>query len=328
VQQQLAGLLAQVPFSRSWHPAGAETVFRWRKRVPARLFEQLFYTVAGPARADSPGLRWRGLLVCAVDGTLTPVPDTPANRKHFGSTGTADDSGPFPQMRAVVVSVAGDRATLGAALGTSATGEQTLTKQLVEDHPEVFAAGRVFIFDRNWPGAELVAAIRAAGGHVIARLKSDLSFPLHGKEHDGSWRSQLSTPDGPLPARLVDYQLRTPSDGHTGRDAAECYTLLTTLADPHTHSAEEVAALYPRRWSGVETLIGQNKSTITGAGPSRGPMLRSTTPEQVYQEAAQASQPCRPHSVIPASARPHPRNKTARHDQHDDPPNHAEATNT
>jgi hypothetical protein len=38
------------------------------------------------------------------------------------------------------------------------------------------------------------------------------------------------------------------------------------------------------RWSGAETLIGQNKSTITDAGPSRGPMLRSTTPQQIDQE--------------------------------------------
>ncbi|HUY51250.1 MAG TPA: hypothetical protein VMV92_37025 [Streptosporangiaceae bacterium] len=38
------------------------------------------------------------------------------------------------------------------------------------------------------------------------------------------------------------------------------------------------------RWSGAETLIGENKSAITGAGPSLGPMLRSRTPHQVDQE--------------------------------------------
>jgi hypothetical protein len=164
VQQRLAGLLRQVPFSRPWHPVGAETIFRWRKRIPAELFEQLFYAVAGPLAADGPGMRWRGLLVCAVDGTLTPVPDTPDNRRHFGSTGTADDSAPFPQLRAVAVCAAGNRAALGAALGTSGTGEQTLTKSLLDAHPEVFGAGRVFIFDRSWPGADLVAGRRDRQG--------------------------------------------------------------------------------------------------------------------------------------------------------------------
>jgi len=34
----------------------------------------------------------------------------------------------------------------------------------------------------------------------------------------------------------------------------------------------------------VESLIGENKSAITDAGPSRGPMLRSRSPDQVDQE--------------------------------------------
>jgi hypothetical protein len=38
------------------------------------------------------------------------------------------------------------------------------------------------------------------------------------------------------------------------------------------------------RRSGSETHIKEAKSTITGAGPSRGPILRSTTPDMVRQE--------------------------------------------
>src|SRR5437899_2575745 len=36
---------------------------------------------------------------CSIDGSLTRVPDTPANREAFGSAGTADDSSPYPQLR-------------------------------------------------------------------------------------------------------------------------------------------------------------------------------------------------------------------------------------
>ena len=37
--------------------------------------------------------------VGSIDGSLTRVPDTPANRQAFGSAGTADDSSPYPQLR-------------------------------------------------------------------------------------------------------------------------------------------------------------------------------------------------------------------------------------
>lgn len=50
------------------------------------------------------------------------------------------------------------------------------------------------------------------------------------------------------------------------------------------YPAAELAGLYPRRWGAPETTIGQDKSAITGAGPSRGPILRSGTPHQVTQE--------------------------------------------
>ncbi len=120
---------------------------------------------------------------------------------------------------------------------------------------------------------------------MICRLKSGLDFPIEGPCGDGSHATHLDTAAGPLPARLVDYALDTPRDQvEGGRDPDECYTLLTTLTDPDAYPAAEIAALYPMRWSGAETLIGENKSAITGAGPSLGPMLRSRTPHQAGQE--------------------------------------------
>jgi Insertion element 4 transposase N-terminal/Transposase DDE domain len=286
VQMRVAGPLAAAPLARRWHPAGPGELARCRRHMPVTVFADLFWRLAGPIDDGSgPGLTWRGLLVCATDGFLTRVPDTKASRQHFGSAGTSDDSAPFPQLQAQIVCVAGNRASLGAAWGPASAGEQTLTWRLVTEHPEIFAPGRVIIFDRCWPGAELVAAIARLGAHVICRLKSGLDFPLEGPCGDGSHATHLDTAAGPLPARLIDYRLDTPRDlVDGGRDPDECYTLLTTLTGPDAYPAAEIAALYPMRWSGAETLIGENKPAITGAGPSLGPMLRSATPHQVDQE--------------------------------------------
>ena len=59
---------------------------------------------------------------------------------------------------------------------------------------------------------------------------------------------------------------------------------MTDLLDHQAYPAQALAAAYPWRWTGSETTFKENKSTITDAGPSRGPILRSRTPDLVLQE--------------------------------------------
>jgi len=131
-----------------------------------------------------------GMPVGAADGMLVSLADTPANRAFFGSTGTADDSAPFPQLKIVAVTARAGRAMLGAIPGRASAGEQTLLKRLVRRRPDL-VAGRVTCFDRNFPGYDLITAILHAGGHVIAPVKEGISLGLE----DGPGRGWL--PDGP-----------------------------------------------------------------------------------------------------------------------------------
>ena len=77
---------------------------------------------------------------------------------------------------------------LGAVLGSSRAGEQTLLKRLVKRRPDLFA-GRVTCFDRNFPGYDLITAILDAGGHVVARVSATVALP---PAPGGGW-----LPDGP-----------------------------------------------------------------------------------------------------------------------------------
>jgi hypothetical protein len=137
--------------------------------------EDLFWQAAGPLVADDEpsAVMLAGMPVAAADGMLVNLADTPANRAFFGSTGTADDSAPFPQLRVVAVTARAGRATLGAILGRAGTGEQTMLKRLVRRRPDL-VAGRVTCFDRNFPGYDLITAILHAGGHVITRVKEGI----------------------------------------------------------------------------------------------------------------------------------------------------------
>jgi hypothetical protein len=222
---------------------------------------------------------------------LVNLPDTPANRAMFGSTGTADDSSPFPQLRAVALTARAGRAMLGAVLGSCRAGEQTLLKRLVRRRPDLFA-GRVTCFDRNFPGHELITAILDAGGHVIARVGETVSLPLEpggGWLPDGSRLTWLNAPSGKeedrLPVRAAEHSVIKPVGGGK-EEVSETCTVITTLLDHGAAPADQVRDTYLTRWSASETTFGENKTAITGAGNrTSGPVLRSGSPRLVIQEA-------------------------------------------
>jgi hypothetical protein len=235
-----------------------------------------------------------GMAVCAADGMLVNLADTPANRKAFGCTGTAAQDGegaaPFPQLRIVALTTRAGRATLGAILGSTPAGEQTLLKRLVKRRPDLFA-GRVTCFDRNFPGHELITAILDAGGHVVARVSATVALPLEpggGWLPDGSRMTWLNAPSGKnqdrLPVRAAEHNVILPCGD--GQEASETCTVITTLLDHQTAPADQVRETYLTRWSASETTFGEDKATITGAGNrTSGPVLRSGSPRLVIQEA-------------------------------------------
>src|SRR5205823_2782994 len=245
--------LADVPFALEWHVPTGKVVTEWRLPVPADVMESVFWRAAGPLIGDDEpsAVMLAGMMVCAADGMLVNLADTPANRAMFGSTGTADDSSPFPQLRVVALTARAGRAMLGAILGDSSAGEQTLLKRLVKRRPDLFA-GRVTCFDRNFPGHDLITAILQAGGHVIARMKEGISLgfengPDRGWLPDGSRMSWLNAPSGKegdrLPVRVAEHNAIMPRGDGTETVSETC-TVITTLLDHQAAPAEAVREAY------------------------------------------------------------------------------------
>jgi len=153
---RVAGLLADVPFALEWHVPTSKVVTGWRLLIPADVPEDLFWQAAGPLIGDDE-----------------PSADTPANRAMFGSTGTADGSAPFPQLRVVALTARAGRALLGAILGSGAAGEQTLLRRLARRRPDLFA-GRVTCFDRNFRAPRGALAYRPRSGHGLEEVSVGL----------------------------------------------------------------------------------------------------------------------------------------------------------
>jgi hypothetical protein len=292
---RLAGLLADIPFILEWHVPTEKVVTEWRLPVPAGVMEGIFWQAAGPLvdDAEPSAVLLAGMMVLAADAMLVNLADTPANRAMFGSAGTADDSSPFPQLRVVALTARAGRAMLGAIMGGSSAGEQTLLKRLVKRRPDLFA-GRVTCFDRNFPGYDLIMAILAAGGHVVARVRKGISLgfqdgPGRGWLPDGSRLTWLNAPSGKkedrLPVRAAEHNAIMPSGDGT-EEVSETCTVITTLLDHQAAPADQVRETYLTRWSASETTFGEDKAAITGAGNrTSGPVLRSGTPRLVIQEA-------------------------------------------
>ena len=292
--RRVAGLLADIPFTREWHVPTEKVVTDWRLPVPPDVTESIFWQAAGPLIGDGEpsAMLLAGMMVLAADGMLVNLADTPENRAFFGSTGTADGSSPFPQLRIVAVTARAGRAMLGAIPGQAGTGEQTLLKRLVRRRPGLFA-GRVTCFDRNFPGYDLITAILDAGGHVIARVKEGISLPFDGPDRgwlpDGSRVTWLNAPSGRkqdrLPVRAAEHNVIMPAADEK-EEASETCTVITTLLDHRAAPAGQVRDTYLTRWSASETTFGEDKTTITGAGNrTSGPVLRSGSPRLVIQEA-------------------------------------------
>jgi hypothetical protein len=239
-----------------------------RRRIGTAPLRRLFDLLRGPAAGiGTVGTRWRGLLVCAVDGTLMAVPDSPANQaefpKHRGNNGGAG----YPSLRLLILVSCGTRTVLDAVFGPTTVGETSYAPRLVRSLRE----GMIVLLDRNFAVQALVDAITQRGAHVLVRVKEHRRLPVLERFPDGSYLSRL----GAVVVRVIDCEI-TVSTSQGNRTGA--YRLVATLADPRTHPATELIKLYHERWE-VETSYLEIKSTILG-----GRVLRARTPAGVAQE--------------------------------------------
>ena len=307
VIRAVTGLLPRLPWARRWQVPTHKTITIWRRRLGTWPLEQLFWRAAGPLVPDgAPGsVMIAGRPLCSMDGFELDLPATPENLAVFSCTGVSKDTpwngqagenqaatavpdGPFPHLRCLLVTARAGRAMLGAAADATDAGEQSLVARLVREHPELFA-GRVFLMDRNFLGYHLITAILDAGGHLIMRVRAGINLPVteDGWLPDGSRLTYLDEParhraGDRLPLRAAEHNVVLP--GSDDGEVSETYTIATTLLDHQAAGAEALRAAYPMRWSASETTIGENKTTVTGAGPATTPCLRSGEPDLVYQE--------------------------------------------
>src|SRR5947209_1240485 len=170
----LAGcLFAELGYGQVWHrlvagleglPVASPTtaaLTQARRRVGVAPLRGLFDVLRGPAATTSgAGVRWRGLLVCAIDGTTMAVADNAANLAVFAKQ--AGHSG-YPLLRLLALVCCGTRSIIDAVFGSDRCGETTYAVALLASmHP-----GMIILADRNFAAGALAAQIAATKAHLL-----------------------------------------------------------------------------------------------------------------------------------------------------------------
>jgi hypothetical protein len=246
----------------------ASAMTQARRRLGPAPLRELFFLLRGP---DPAGARWRGLLVCAIDGTIMSVADSAANLAVYAKQrgGRNGDSG-YPMLRLLALVSCGTRTVIDAVFRPVCDGETTCAPLLLPS----LHAGMILLADRNFAAGLLAAQIAATRAEFLIRVRTGNcapKLPVLRRLPDGSWLSRF----GGVPVRVLDAQVTVTTSA--GRSCDGC-RLITTLLDPARYPAGDLAVLYHERWE-VETAYLELKSTILG-----GRVLRARTPDGIEQE--------------------------------------------
>ena len=257
--------------------AGRSGISQARTRVGWEPLRQLHDKVVGPIATErTKGAWYRSWRLVSWDGSTLDVADTRETETAFGRPGANRGKSAYPQLRFVSLVENGTHVLFGSQMAEYAIGETTLAQQVLP----ALRPGMLCLADRQFFGFQLWEQARATGADLLWRIKKNLRLPCEKRLADGSYRSRIYPSErdrrhnrNGVRVRVIDYRFA----GVAG--AEPLYRLVTTLLNPATAPAPELAALYQERWE-IETALDELKTHLRGAPI----VLRSKTPNWVRQE--------------------------------------------
>jgi hypothetical protein len=175
----------------------ASAMTQARRRLGPGPLRELFALLSGPSPREA---RWRGLLVCAIDGTIMTVADSAANLAVYSKQrGGATGGSSYPVLRLLALVSCGTRTVIGAVFGPVSAGETTYAPGLLAG----LRAGMVLLGDRNFGAGFLAAQVAGTGADFLIRVRTGSrapGLPVLSRLPDGSWLSRF----GGVPVRVID----------------------------------------------------------------------------------------------------------------------------
>jgi hypothetical protein len=258
-QRAVAGVLADRS-ANGRDPCSADTggYVKARQRIPEGVFRRIFQQSGRDAEAlaDDRWL-WQGRRVRIVDGSTLQIEDTDENRAEYPLQNGLTEGCSFPVVRILVVFSLVVATVLEGVLQPykgKGTGETAMLRSLAPafQPSDVILADRYFAgwWDIAWwlmRGVDLVTCLPASRRADFRRGKR-----LGKDDHLVTWcrtaRPEWLTPEEaaafPVEITLREVRVHVNIPGFR----TQVVIVVTTLLDPETFSAREIAGLYRRRW--------------------------------------------------------------------------------
>jgi hypothetical protein len=214
-----------------------------------------------------PSFTWHGMSVIAFDGSKYDLPATPEIRNAFDPKSGLQypGKGHYPQCLITTAYDVFRRIPIARTVVPANSSEREEVKSLLKNIP----SGSVLLFDRGYPGYELIRHLmRRFSGYFVFRCPAQSTFPAvqaflgSEKEEDEICIDPSSTYLSKIPKkdrkRLEALKLRVirlvSPDGTVS-------VLLTNLYDKKKFPAHEITQLYFRRWE-VESYYRDEKVVL------------------------------------------------------------------
>lgn len=222
-----------------------------RARLPWDVFADLMRRVLRPkATHRHREAFWRGWRVVALDGTTFSVTNTPQITATVTKARTRRGRAAFAKLTTAVLLEVGLHNPLAAAIGRHGESEWALAQRLLAHLP----TRALLLGDRLYGVAAFVVLARAAcrrvGSHFLLRA-SRVTKPRTVKRlRDGTRRIAIAVRAPRDPTRILDWievreiRVRVGRRGHRSHELR----LWTTLLNPRTAPALDLAQLYAQRW--------------------------------------------------------------------------------
>ena len=278
----LAGMEWLTGRYREWVMPTKAAIHKARTRLGSAVMVELFAEVAKPFAVPGGGGFYKEWRLVSVDGTTLDLADTPANEKAYGRPGTKTDfKSAFPQARVLGLVECGTHVVFSAVVSGYNTSEHDPYPALLADMAQDMLpmADRGFFSYTAWKDSA------ATGAALLWRMKANSVLPVEEDYVDGSYLSTIypTTKDrrkktAGIRVRMIEYEVTTEDKSGAGEQVST-FRLITTILDPATAPAEDLAGLHARRWE-IESSFDELKTH------QRGPnvVLRSKTPDGVLQE--------------------------------------------